>query len=154
VILWKPHPDVEAGLRPGAVTAADLRMADVTLSGIDAAAALGTADEVWTMTSTLGFEALLRGLPVTCLGMPFYAGWGLTRDLMPAPAWRTARPDLPALVHAVLIDYPRYLDPVTGLPCPVEVAVDRLAAGELPMPGPWLGLLSKLQGLKATLGLR
>jgi capsular polysaccharide export protein len=154
VILWKPHPDVEAGLRRGSVPADDLRQADVTLPGTDAATALSAADEVWTMTSTLGFEALLRGLPVTCLGMPFYAGWGLTQDLMAAPPWRRARPDLTALVHAALIDYPRYLDPVTGLPCPVEVAVDRLAAGDLPSAGPWVGILAKLQGLKATFGLR
>ena len=26
-------------------------------------------------------EALLRGVPVTCLGMPFYAGRGLTRSV-------------------------------------------------------------------------
>jgi capsular polysaccharide export protein len=154
VILWKPHPDVEAGLRRGAVTASDLRAADAVLSDTSAAAALSVADEVWTMTSTLGFEALLRGLSVTCLGLPFYAGWGLTHDLMPAPPWRDARPDLPALVHAVLIDYPRYVDPVTGLPCPVEVAVERLAEGVAPSSGPWVGLLAKLQGLRATLGLR
>jgi capsular polysaccharide export protein len=73
---------------------------------------------------------------------------------MPAPPWRDARPDLPALVHAVLIDYPRYVDPVTGLACPVEIAVDRLVSGAAPPSGPWLGLLAKLQGLRATLGLR
>jgi capsular polysaccharide export protein len=96
VIVWKPHPDVEAGLRPGAVPPPRWRgWPIVTLSGVDAAAALAVADEVWTVTSTLGgFEALLRGLPVTCLGVPFYAGWGLTRDLGPVPARRQARPGL------------------------------------------------------------
>ncbi|MEZ5684748.1 MAG: hypothetical protein R3D78_02115 [Paracoccaceae bacterium] len=49
-------------------------------------------DEVWTMTSLLGFEALLRGKSVTCAGMPFYAGWGLTRDLETAPERRSAAP--------------------------------------------------------------
>ena len=29
------------------------------------------------MTSLMGFEALLRDLPVTTYGAPFYAGWGL-----------------------------------------------------------------------------
>ena len=37
------------------------------------------------MTSLMGFEALLRGIPVTTLGTPFYAGWGLTTDLGPIP---------------------------------------------------------------------
>ena len=56
---------------------------------------------------------------------------------------------LDGLVHATLIDYPRYLDPKTGLPCPVEVAVERLATGEIPHPGPVNRTLSKLQGLLA-----
>ena len=36
-----------------------------------------------TMTSLAGFEALLRGKPVTTHGQPFYAGWGLTEDICP-----------------------------------------------------------------------
>ena len=146
-ILWKPHPDIEAGLRPGEVPEAELRgLADAVLRGVPATAAIAAADEVWTMTSTLGFEALIRGLPVTCLGAPFYAGWGLTRDLGTVPARRQARPDLETLVHAVLIAYPRYFDPVSGLPCPVEVALERLASGA-GLPGrPALRLLARAQG--------
>ena len=146
VLLYKPHPDVEAGLRPGRVEAEGL--ADVVLARVGADDAMAAADAVWTMTSTLGFEALLRGLPVTCLGRPFYAGWGLTRDHVPLPR-RTARPGLAGLVHAVLIDYPRYLDPVTGRPCPVEVAVARLATGAVPR-GAGNRVLGKLQGLLAS----
>lgn len=148
VILYKPHPDVEAGLRPGALT--DISAADMVLSNTDTAWLLDQVQEVWTITSTLGFEALLRGLPVTCLGAPFYAGWGLTRDLGPVPARRQARPDLPALVHAVLIGYPRYLDPVTRLPCPPEVALDRLSDPTTCPQGPGLRVLAKLQGLLAS----
>jgi len=151
VILWKPHPDVLAGLRRGTVPDAEVRaLADVTLGAADADSALKVADEVWTMTSTLGFEALLRGKPVTCLGMPFYAGWGLTRDLGPAPpARRTARPTLAALAHASLIACPRYIDPISGLPCPPEVVVERLMQGTLPARGPVMRILAKAQGLLA-----
>ena len=125
VILYKPHPDVEACLRPGTLT--DTRAADMVLSATDTGWLLEQVQEVWTVTSTLGFEALLRGKAVTCLGAPFYAGWGgLTRDLGPVPARRNARPDLPTLAHAVLIAYPRYLDPVTRLPCSPELALERL----------------------------
>ena len=149
VILYKPHPDVEAGLRDGAVRdTTDL--ADAVLTQTDPMAALARADEVWTMTSLMGFEALLRGKRVTCLGQPFYAGWGLTDDrAVPLPR-RAATPDLVALAHAVLIDYPRYFDPVTGRPCPVEVVVDRLASGDIPTPGAFNRSLSKLQGLFAS----
>jgi capsular polysaccharide export protein len=148
VILYKPHPDVEAGLRNGAVDAKGL--ADLVLSRTDPAALLDKVDEAWTMTSLLGFEALLRGLPVTTTGAPFYAGWGLTTDLGEIPERRTARPTLAGLVHAALIDYPRYFDPVTGRVCPVEVVMDRLAQGRVPHPGVANRALSKLQGLFAT----
>ncbi len=150
VIVWKPHPDVEAGLRPGAVASADLRgLADVTAAKAPAAALIDRVDAVWTITSTLGFEALVRGKPVTTLGTPFYAGWGLTRDLGNIPARRTARPDLETLVHAALVAYPRYMDPVSGLPCPVEVALDRLADPALRSGGPALRWLAKAQGALA-----
>lgn len=151
VILYKPHPDVEAGLRIGHVADEDaLRHADVILRDVGPSAAIEAADEIWTMTSTLGFEALLRGKRVTCLGAPFYAGWGLTRDLFPAPARRKARPSLAALAHAVLIAYPRYLDPVSGLPCPPEVVVDRLIRRQIPASGAANRALSRLQGLLAS----
>ena len=82
---------------------------------------LAACDAVWTMTSLLGFEALLRGKPVTCLGAPFYAGWGLTRDLGPVPDRRATMGggavDLATLAHAALIGYPRYWDPVSARPC-------------------------------------
>ncbi|MCY1126044.1 capsular polysaccharide biosynthesis protein [Frigidibacter sp. RF13] len=151
VIVYKPHPDVEAGLRPGLFPPADLTARGALLvHAADPAALLLEVDEVWTITSTLGFEAMMRGKPVTCLGAPFYAGWGLTRDLGPAVPHRKARPTLEKLVHAALIAYPRYRDPVTGLPCPAEVIVDRLAKGEVPRPGAGYRFLSKLQGLLAS----
>ncbi|PQO23003.1 beta-3-deoxy-D-manno-oct-2-ulosonic acid transferase [Rhodobacteraceae bacterium WD3A24] len=151
VILYKPHPDVEAGLRDGTVPADEARaLADMVLDHADPAALLPHVDEVWTMTSLLGFEALLRGVAVSCLGAPFYAGWGLTRDLGPVPARRRARPTLQALAHAALIAYPRYIDPVTGRPCPAEVVAERLATGRLPRGGPLNRGLSKLQGLLAS----
>ncbi|AVO39131.1 capsular polysaccharide biosynthesis protein [Pukyongiella litopenaei] len=148
VLIYKPHPDVEAGLRRGAVD--DLSAADLVATGADPAALLSQLDELWTMTSLMGFEALLRGVPVVTLGAPFYAGWGLTDDRGEVPARRTARPGLAGLVHAALIDYPRYFDPVTGQPCPVEVVVERLAAGAVAHPGLANRLLSKLQGIFAS----
>ncbi|MFN3993605.1 MAG: capsular polysaccharide biosynthesis protein [Tabrizicola flagellatus] len=152
VVIYKPHPDVEAGLRAGAIATADLDgLADLIASGADPVALLAEVQEVWTMTSLLGFEALLRGLPVTCLGAPFYAGWGLTRDLGPVPARRTARPDVVQIAHAALIAYPRYWDPVSRRPCPPEVALERLATGAIPHPGRLNRLLSKAQGRFASL---
>ena len=149
VILYKPHPDVEAGLRSGTVADAS-DFADAVLTQTNPIAALTVVDHVWTMTSLLGFEALLRGKSVTCTGMPFYAGWGLTDDRGLPCARRAARPDLISLVHATLIEYPRYFDPKTNMPCPVEVVIDRLESGDIPKPSRWNRSLAKLQGAFAS----
>ncbi|SFL96002.1 capsular polysaccharide biosynthesis protein [Shimia aestuarii] len=149
VLIYKPHPDVEAGLRKGNVpNAGDL--ADLVLEHADMAALLEQVDEVWTMTSLTGFEALLRECRVVTLGAPFYAGWGLTDDRGIVPERRKATPDLAGLVHATLIDYPRYFDPKSGLPCPVETVLERLSTGDIPHPG-WINrVVSKIQGRFAS----
>ncbi len=141
-LIYKPHPDVEAGHRKGAI---NLPGGVIPAPKTDPAQLLPNVTEVWTMTSLLGFEALLRGIPVTTTGAPFYAGWGLTTDRGDPPARRTARPTLEQLAHATLIDYPRYRDPVTGLACPPEVIIDRLASDDTPRPK---GLLARLQSLR------
>jgi len=150
-IIYKPHPDVEAGLRPGAIMRTQVMgLADAIAERMDAVAAIEAVDGVWTMTSLLGFEALLRAKPVTCLGRPFYAGWGLTEDLARPVARRSASLTITAMVHAVLIDYPRYFDPVTGLPCPVEIVVERLQTGTVFTGSRRLRALAKAQGILAS----
>jgi capsular polysaccharide export protein len=144
-ILYKPHPDVEAGHRPGAVAVAQLQQyASQVISGGAMAALIDQVDEVHTMTSLAGFEALLRRRTVHVYGQPFYAGWGLTIDR--TPITRRARIlSLEQLVAGVLILYPRYLDPVTSLPCTPELLIERLADTALWQPG-WLMRLRQLQG--------
>ncbi|ABD56337.1 capsular polysaccharide biosynthesis protein [Jannaschia sp. CCS1] len=144
-LIYKPHPDVEAGLRIGVLPEEARHLADHIAETTGAEALLALSPHVITMTSAMGFEALIRGLPVTTLGAPFYAGWGLTTDLGDVPPRRTARPSLAALVHAALITYPRYMDPRTGLPCPVEIAVERLSSGEGMPSKPILRIVAKLQ---------
>lgn len=125
-IVFKPHPDVVAGNRRGHV-------AEPVQRGLchhvetDAAIAdcLAVAHEVHTMTSLVGFEALLRGLRVVVHGQPFYAGWGLTHDRHPV-ARRTRQLTLDELVAGVLIRYPRYLHPETGAFTTPETILARL----------------------------
>ena len=104
-ILYKPHPDVVAGHRTGAVPdSAARRFADLVISRRLDRALLPISQEVHTMTSLAGFEALLRGLRVVVYGRPFYAGWGLTTDL---PVFdRGRRLNLDQLVAGALILYP------------------------------------------------
>ncbi len=124
-IIYKPHPDVLTGLREGAVEDAG-DIADHVETAASAPDCLDWADHVVTITSLMGFEALIRGKRVTTMGRPFYAGWGLTDDL--APPDRTRDLTLEELIAAALILYPRYIDPVSRLPAPVEIVVEALAA--------------------------
>jgi capsular polysaccharide export protein len=126
-IIYKPHPDVAAGHRSGAIADAVMRRhADLVVRDVPIAALIGAVDEVHTMTSLTGYEALLRGRHVLVYARPFYAGWGLTEDLVPLPR-RDRRLTLEELSAGVLLLYPRYVDPVTELPCPLEVLLDRFA---------------------------
>ncbi len=152
-IVFKPHPDVEAGHRKGHVPDAQAReYADEIDRTSSIASLLDQVDAVHVLTSLAGFEALMRHREVVTHGVPFYAGWGLTRDLVQVPARRTRRRTLDELVAATLLLYPRYLDPVTRLPCEAEVLVDRIAAGQTRIRTPlivlreWLGRLNRLLG--------
>jgi len=126
-LIVKRHPAVAAGLKRSCMAGADLR--DVTLidGHISPDSLLSEVDVVYAVTSGLGFEALMRGLPVRCHGLPFYAGWGLTRDVMTSPRRGVSR-TLEDLAAAALIRCTRYVDPVRETLCSAETAVDRLAS--------------------------
>ncbi len=127
-IIYRPHPDVEAGHRAGAIEdEVVLGEADAISRGGSMAVLLNQIDEVHTLTSLTGFEALLRNISVSVWGQPFYAGWGLTIDHAPQLPRRGRNLLIEELVAGTLILYPRYIDPLTGLPCTPEVLLDRLA---------------------------
>ena len=150
-IVYKPHPDAVAGLRKaGQAEHRAQEFCDATVTGVDMARLLDCVDEVHTLTSLTGFEALLRGLPVTCYGQPFYAGWGLTTDMAPI-AWRKRRLDLDALVAASLILYPVYVSRNTGCYTTPERAVTELVDWRRVSP---IALPLWRRGLRAVLRLR
>lgn len=132
-VVLKVHPDVLTGKKQGHFDGLEQRLTPaqsqrVQLLADDAhpASLLQAASAVFCVTSQMGFEALLWQKPVHTFGMPFYAGWGLTEDALPAPE-RRQPVSLQQLIHAALIDYPRYRDPVTEQPCEVETLLGWLA---------------------------
>jgi len=114
-LIYKEHPDVVAGNRAGKWPEAALReFADEVVYKVDIVSCLEATDEVHTLTSLTGFEALLRGMPVSVYGLPFYGGWGLTRDRRPYPRPRRSL-QLDELIAGALLLYPLYLDPISRL---------------------------------------
>ncbi|KAA6133414.1 capsular polysaccharide biosynthesis protein [Cupriavidus cauae] len=125
-ILYKPHPDVVAGNRRGGDASFATDLADQIVINASISGCIAAADEVHTMTSLAGFEALLLGKPVHCYGGPFYSGWGLTVDHFEL-AHRQRRLTLDELVYVSLCEYPRYRLPGVQGFCSVEDVVEYLA---------------------------
>lgn len=132
VIIYKPHPDVEAGLRVG--KADNHHLADIIAHDVAMPDCLDVCDVVHTISSLTGFEALLRDKKVVCYGLPFYAGFGLTDDVVEPDNTskinalnRRIRSNLPTLtldelIYGTLISYPVYhLPHGVGLATPEQV---------------------------------
>jgi capsular polysaccharide export protein len=127
-LVYKPHPDVVSGLRrAGARESRASEWCDEIVDDADIGEMLNQVDEVHTMTSLTGFEALLRQRHVVTYGQPFYAGWGLTEDKLPTPR-RTRKLTLDELVAGALLLYPRYLSRATGKLVAAEDALAELLA--------------------------
>ena len=141
-ICYKPHPDVQAGLRIGKIADTDMaKYADQTVLDSRMPDCLEKIDSVHTISSLTGFEALLRGKNVVCYGLPFYAGWGLTADnadntiaqktLQRRKFFREKNLTpltLEQLIFATLIDYPLYRLPNGFGLAQVEEVIDYLYA--------------------------
>lgn len=134
-LIYKPHPDVEAGLRAGKVEAGCLQQVQAVAYDTAMPDCLACVDAVHTISSLTGFEALLRGLKVTCYGLPFYAGWGLTTDIdanqSPKAEYLQRRTrdtalSLEQLLHCALIRYPLYRLPDGYGLAQVEQVIDYL----------------------------
>ncbi|EOH2293734.1 capsular polysaccharide biosynthesis protein, partial [Campylobacter jejuni] len=123
-IIFKPHPDVLSGNRVGLKDEKlILEFCDEIVKDCSIDSAIKIADEIHTITSTSGFDALLRAKKVFTYGMPFYAGWGLTKDKHKCER-RTRKLSLEELVAGALITYPRYINPKTKILCEIEVCLD------------------------------
>lgn len=149
-IIYRNHPDVLAGNRPGKLDAEALGAVDAVADGLDVIDCIHACDRLATLTSLAGFEALLRGKAVSTWGRPFYAGWGLTDDRLTFPR-RHRRATLDELVHAALIAYPVYVSP-TGWPCEAEDLVEALiAARGRPAAPPPHQIARWWKGIRASL---
>ena len=155
-VVYKPHPDVVAGLRnAGQNENSALQWCDEVVVDLPIGQLFAAVDEVHVLTSLAGFEALLRGRKVVTFGQPFYAGWGLTTDMHPV-ARRQRVLSLDQLVAGVLILYPTYVSRRSGRYTTPENALDELlswkAAGVSHMPRwrkalrPVLGAIAGLRG--------
>ncbi|WP_157727473.1 hypothetical protein [Stappia sp. ES.058] len=111
-ILYRPHPDIYHGYQRSKFKAERIeKFARIVSPDGPLIDMLETVDHVYTLSSLSGLEALLRGLTVTTLGTPFYAGWGLTDDRTQKHRGRNLT--VLELFAGVYLKYPTYLADVT-----------------------------------------
>lgn len=135
-IYYKVHPDVASGNRPSNSNPDAVKnICTIIKHDISLPQALHEVDHVYTITSLSGFEALLRGIKVTAVGSPFYAGWGLTDDRQACPR-RTRKLTVEELFAGAYLLYAKYFNPTDGRESSVEAVINIIQDG-----------MSKLQSL-------
>lgn len=120
-VYVKTHPEVSSGRKGGYLTQVQSSERVVVLrDAVNPLSLIERMDKVYVVTSTMGFEALLAGKPVSCFGVPWYSGWGVTDDRQPdhpAMQRRAAgtgqKRSVEALFAAAYLHYTRYLNPHT-----------------------------------------
>lgn len=131
-IIVKTHPDVLAGKKRGYLERAAGARVRLWAEPATPAALLSQVEHVYVVSSQLGFEAVLAGKPVTCFGVPWYAGWGVTDDratghaALAAFARRDRKRTREQLFAGAYLRYARYIDPDSGAPCELERVIEHL----------------------------
>jgi hypothetical protein len=126
MIIYKPHPDVLAGLR--SIESDPYQFSEFVYildTPMPVTYVFDLVDEVHTITSLAGFEALLRGKKVVTYGAPFYSNWGLTDDRQIVER-RKRSLTIEEVFAAAYILYPTYLNPYTEKEVEIEEALDLL----------------------------
>lgn len=154
-IIYKPHPDVEAGLRTGNI-ASDilLNYANHIETHRSIIECFTVVNEIHTLTSLTGFEALIRGIKVVCYGMPFYAGWGLTEDRH-INTRRTRQLTVEELLYVVLVQYAVYNLDSTAIALTSVESVLNYFETQILLSTPkkhnnWISVLASLNRLKSN----
>jgi capsular polysaccharide export protein len=125
-IIIKIHPDTIAQGKPsGYFSIEDADNAVLLAENVNPLAILEQVDVVYVCTSQMGFEALMCNKEVHVYGMPFYAGWGLTKDQSNVTRRNKTR-SLEELFYYAYIKYSSYVNPQTKSPCEIETAIDLL----------------------------
>ncbi|MGR5347190.1 capsular polysaccharide biosynthesis protein [Vibrio mediterranei] len=128
-VYVKLHPDVKHGKAKSSIKhLAEARGVAVIEDNISSSSLLPFFDKVYTVSSSMGFEALMRECQVVCFGMPFYAGWGFTDDRGVRCERRNgvANLSLNTLFAAAYMRYCTYIDPTTNKICSFENTLARL----------------------------
>lgn len=111
-IYFKRHPD-SVHKNFNSYRNRNVKEIEVLPDDIQINLVLNKCSKIYTVSSQVGFEGLLKGKEVVCFGVPFYAGWGLTDDRTYVPRRNKSR-KIEEIFHQVCIRQSVYINPHTG----------------------------------------
>ncbi|MGU3495259.1 hypothetical protein ACLBXM_14545 [Xanthobacteraceae bacterium A53D] len=138
-IFVKTHPDAITGGKQSSLSRGLQLLGvrpnmQVLTTDINPHSLFDVVDEVWTVSSGMGFEALMAGKVVRCFGAPFYAGRGLTLDEIPLPQ-RTRSRSVEEVFHVAYLMLSRYYDPRLSRRCDLEDVIDYMHEMKVQLAG-------------------
>ncbi len=126
-LYLKVHPDVISGKKQSSISLTGLpKNCQILSQDINPISLLKQVDLVYTCTSGMGMEALILDKEVICYGMPFYAGWGLTKDKQTCPR-RSRQLTLTELFAGAYILYTHYYNPYKKQPSDIIDTIHEIA---------------------------
>lgn len=111
-IYFKRHPD-SIHKSFNSYRNRDIREIEVLPDDVQIDHVLNRCERIYTVSSQVGFEGLLKGKHVVCFGVPFYSGWGLTDDRVFVPR-RNKKRKIEEVFHQICIKQSVYFNPYTG----------------------------------------
>ncbi|NPA11420.1 MAG: capsule polysaccharide transporter [Epsilonproteobacteria bacterium] len=126
-VYVKIHPDALTGKRKSSIDV-DLakKYCEVITQNTNPIMLLEEFDKVYTQTSQMGFEAALLGKEVVTFGMPFYAGWGVTKDKLTNKR-RIRKLTQLEIFAAAYILYSSYYNPYEKRECDIIETIEEIA---------------------------
>ena len=125
-IFVKIHPDVLTGKRKSSI---DIELAKkyckVLTENTNPILLLEEFDKIYTQTSQMGFEAAFLGKEVVTFGMPFYAGWGITKDKLNNPNRKRQLTPLEVFAGAYIL-YSKYYNPYEKRECDIIETIEEI----------------------------
>lgn len=80
-VIYRPHPDVYNKPSRYKENRREIaKLATIVPPSVGLLDLLSSVKRVYTISSLVGMEAVMRNIPVTTVGIPFYSGWGVTDD--------------------------------------------------------------------------
>ena len=130
LILIKIHPDALLADHQGYFThlCSKPKTSNVQIlsENINAISLLKAVDKVYTVSSQMGFEALMCRKKVYCYGWPFYSDRGLTVDRGKKRKKISKKRTLEEVFYASYIKYTRYFNPDTYRSCDIFETMEYL----------------------------